>query len=131
MLIGSELGKPEYSYEEQATNRLGYNYIESQVSKKIYKFNAVLPEYLCDALRIVRLCSNKKLTSKGETYDMLSFGMDVDWQEQGDLASVTCEFEIDNIIVNTGGFKFAGVGGGDFNEDFNNDFNNISNGELE
>ena len=121
LLLKSELGKPEYSFEEEATKRLGYNFIESQVSKKIYKFSTVLPEYLCDALRVVRLCSNKKLTSKGETYEMLSFEMDVDWQDQGDLASVSCELEVDNIITNLGGFTREALGG-DFNNDFNNDY---------
>lgn len=122
VLLKSELGKPEYTFEEEATKRLGYNFIESQVSKKTYKFNAILPEYMCDALRLIRLCSNKILRSKGEEYEMLSFDMDVDWQDQGDLASVNCEFDIDNIIVNLGGFSYE-KSGGDFNNDFNNDFN--------
>lgn len=122
VLLKSELGKPEYGFEEEATKRLGYNFIESQVSKKTYKFNTVLPEYLCDALRLIRLCSNKILRSKGEEYEMLSFDMDVDWQDQGDLASVNCEFDVDNIIVNIGGYASELIGG-DFNNDFNNDFN--------
>lgn len=121
VLLKSELGKPEYNFEEEATKRLGYNFIESQVSKKTYKFNTVLPEYLCDALRLIRLCSNKILRSKGEEYEMLSFDMDVDWQDQGDLASVNCEFEVDNIIVNLGGFEYEKLGG-DYNNDFNDDF---------
>lgn len=119
--LRTELGKPEYKFEEEATKRLGYSFIESQVSSKIYKFNAVIPEYLCDALRIVRLCSNKTIESKGETYDMITFDMDVDWQDQGDLASVNCEFQVDNILVNLGGYS-AQPSGGDYNEDFNNDY---------
>lgn len=121
VLLKSELGKPEYGFEEEATKRLGYNFVESQVSKKTYKFNTVLPEYLCDALRLIRLCSNKILRSKGEEYEMLSFDMDVDWQDQGDLASVNCEFDVDNIIVNLGGFEYEKPRG-DYNNDFNNDF---------
>ena len=121
LLINSELGKPEYSFEEESTSRLGYNYVESQVSKKVYKFNAVLPEYICDAMRLIRLCSNKRITCNGDTYEALSFEMDVDWQEQGDLASVNCEFEVDNIIANFGGFRHTKAGG-DFNNDYNNDF---------
>lgn len=121
LLLKSELGKPEYSFEEEATKRLGYSFIESQVSKKTYKFNAIIPEYLCDAMRIIRLCSQKKITCKGETYDAITFSMEVDWQEQGDLASVTCEFDVDNIITNLGGFKHEAVGG-DFNNDYNNDY---------
>lgn len=121
LLLKSELGKPEYSFEEEATKRLGYSFIESQVSKKTYKFNTVVPEYLCDAMRIIRLCSNKTITSKGETYEAITFSMEVDWQEQGDLASVNCEFDVDNIITNLGGFKHENLGG-DFNSDYNNDF---------
>ena len=121
LLLKSELGKPEYSFEEEATKRLGYSFIESQVSKKTYKFNTVIPEYLCDAMRIIRLCSQKKITCKGETYDAITFNMEVDWQEQGDLASVTCEFDVDNIITNLGGFKHEDIGG-DFNNDYNNDY---------
>lgn len=121
LLLKSELGKPEYSFEEEATKRLGYSFIESQVSKKTYKFNTVIPEYLCDAMRIIRLCSQKKITCKGETYDAITFNMEVDWQEQGDLASVTCEFDVDNIITNLGGFKHENPGG-DFNNDYNNDY---------
>lgn len=121
LLLKSELGKPEYGFEEEATKRLGYSFIESQVSKKVYKFNVLLPEFLCDALRIVRLCSNKRIVSKGEEYDLLSFEMDAEWQTQGDIASVSCEFEVDNIITNLGGFMQQQPGG-DFNLDFNNDF---------
>lgn len=124
LLLKSELGKPEYSFEEEATKRLGYSFIESQVSKKTYKFNTVIPEYLCDAMRIIRLCSQKKITCKGETYDAITFNMEVDWQEQGDLASVTCEFDVDNIITNLGGFKHEAVGGDFNNDDYNNDYNN-------
>ena len=115
------MGKPEYSFEEEATKRLGYSFIESQVSKKTYRFNTVIPEYLCDAMRIIRLCSQKKITCKGETYNAITFNMEVDWQEQGDLASVTCEFDVDNIITNIGGFKREALGG-DFNNDYNNDY---------
>lgn len=121
LLLKSELGRPEYSFEEEATKRLGYSFIESQVSKKTYKFNTVIPEYICDAMRIIRLCSQKKITCKGETYDAITFNMEVDWQEQGDLASVTCEFDVDNIITNLGGFKHENPGG-DFNNDYNNDY---------
>lgn len=117
--LKTELGKPNYTFEEEATSRLGYSFIESQVSKKVYNFNALIPEYICDALRIIRLCSNKRIINKSDTYDMLTFNMDVDWQEQGDIASVNCEFEVDNIIVNLGGIRAE-----DYYTRFNNDFNN-------
>lgn len=120
--VRAHIGKPEYSFEEEATERMGYTFIESQVSKKIYKFIFIAPEYLCDALRIVRLCENKRIISKNQTYDLTTFSMEPEWQEQGDLAAVECEFETDTVIANIGGYK-AELLGGDFNNDFNNDFN--------
>jgi hypothetical protein len=124
LYLKSELGKPEYNFEEEATKRLGYSFIESQVSKKVYKFNTIIPEYICDAMRLIRLCSNKTLKSKGETYDMLTFDMEVDWQQQGDLASVTCEFETDNVLVNLGGLIPEELGGDFRNSHYNDDFDN-------
>lgn len=101
--IDAQLGRPEYKFEEEVVSRLGYEYIESQVSKKVYKFNFVAQEYLIDALRIIRLCDNKKCTFEGEEYEMLVFDFEADWKEQGDLATVNASFEVDNIIANIGG----------------------------
>lgn len=120
--LNTQVGRPEYDFEEEATERMGYSFIESQVSKKIYKFTFLAPEYLCDALRIVRLCENKKITSKLQTYDLTTFSMEPEWEDQGDLASVECEFETDTVIANIGGYT-PELLGGDFNNDFNNDFN--------
>lgn len=120
--LNTQVGRPEYDFEEEATERMGYSFIESQVSKKIYKFTFLAPEYLCDALRIVRLCENKKITSKLQTYDLTTFNMEPEWEEQGDLASVECEFETDTVIANIGGYT-PELAGGDYNNDFNNDFN--------
>lgn len=121
--LNTQVGKPEYTFEEEATERMGYIFVESQVSKKIYKFTFVAPEYLCDALRIARLCDTKQITSKLQVYDLTTFNMEPEWEDQGDLASVECEFETDTVIANIGGYKSSGVvKNGDFNSDFNNDF---------
>lgn len=119
--LPSQIGKPEYNFEEEATERMGHTFIESQVSKKTYKFIFLAPEYLCDALRIVRLCGNKQIVSRNQTYDLTAFNMKPEWEEQGDLASIECEFETDTVISNIGGYK-PELLGGDFNNDFNNDF---------
>ena len=123
LYLKSELGKPEYEFEEEATKRLGYTFVESQVSKKVYKFNTVVPEFLCDAMRIIRLCSDKVIYSGDEQYDAITFEIETEWQTQGDLASITCTFETDNIITNLGGFV-PELRGGDYNIDYNNDFDN-------
>lgn len=119
--LPTQVGRPEYSFEEEATERMGYTFIESQVSKKTYKFTFLAPEYLCDALRIVRLCENKQITSKLQTYDLTTFSMEPEWEDQGDLASVECEFETDTVIANIGGYEPVLLGG-DFNNDYNRDF---------
>lgn len=121
LLLKGEIGKPEYNFEEESTKRLGYIYVESQVSKKTYKFNTVVPEYICDALRLVRLCDNKIIRCKDDEYEAITFEMEAEWQTQGDLASVTCEFETDNVIANIGGFVPDKLGG-DYNNDYNEDF---------
>lgn len=118
--LPTEIGKPEYQFEEEVTERMGYSYVESQVSKKIYKFAFVAPEYLCDALRLVRLCENKLIKTQRDTYELTSFNMNPKWEEQGDLASVECEFETDTVIANIGGYEPVKLG--DFNSDFNSDF---------
>ena len=119
--LPTQVGKPEYDFEEEASERMGYTFIESQVSKKTYKFTFLAPEYLCDALRIVRLCNEKQVVSKGQTYDLTTFNMKPEWEEQGDLAAVECEFETDTVISNIGGYE-PELLGGDFNNDYNNDF---------
>lgn len=122
--LNTQIGKPKYDFEEEATERMGYTFIESQVSKKIYKFTFIAPEYLCDALRIVRLCENKQITSKLQTYDLTTFSMEPEWEDQGDLAAVECEFETDTVIANIGGYIPETIDG-DFNSDFNNDFKTL------
>ena len=119
--LNTQIGKPEYDFEEEATERMGYTFIEGQVSKKIYKFTFLAPEYLCDALRIVRLCENKKITSKLQIYDLTTFNMEPEWEDQGDLAAVECEFETDTVIANIGGYE-PKLARGDFNNDYNNDY---------
>lgn len=118
--LQTQLGKPEYQFEEEATERLGYTFVESQVSKKLYRFTFVAPEFLCDALRIVRLCDSRKVVDRGLTYTPETFSMDPAWEEQGDLAGVDCEFEADSVIAGIGGASFAPEEGP---IDFNNDFN--------
>lgn len=122
--LDTEVGKPKYEFEEAATSRMGYDFIESQVSKKTYCFTVIAPEYLCDALRIVRLCANKVAISKGLEYELTNFTMEPEWETQGDLAAVKCEFETDTVIANIGGYEVTGDFNDDFSNDFNNDFNN-------
>lgn len=118
--LNTIIGKPEYEFEEEVTERMGYSFIESQVSKKTYRFTFLAPEFLCDALRLAKLCDTRIVTDKFKEYRPLTFNLKPEWEDQGDLAAVECEFSVDNIIANVGGYTSEGLG--DFNNDFNNDF---------
>lgn len=119
--LPTQVGKPEYDFSEEGENRDGYFFPEKQLSEKIYKFSFVAPEYLCDAMRIIRMSDHIKITSRGETYLADSFLITPKWQEQGDLAVVEAEFESDTVIKKIGrGVRI--ISSGDFNNDFNNDY---------
>ncbi len=119
----TELGKPEYVFEEEGEKRDGYFFPEKQISEKTYKFTFLAPEYLIDALRIIRMSDNVIVEAKGQTYDCDTFLITPKWQTQGDIASVEAEFECATVIKKIGRGTIPGLKG-DFNKDFNTDFKN-------
>lgn len=101
ILIDTTIGKPNYTFEEKSSDRLGYRYIESQVSNKAYGFTFIAPEYLCDALRLLPMCNQRVITDKWHTYNQITdVNIDVEWLDQGDLAKVTITFNNDTVIAN-------------------------------
>lgn len=122
LYVCAQLGKPEYVFEEEGETRDGYFFPEKQISEKTYRFIFLAPEYLCDAMRIIRMSDYVTVESFGQTYNCDTFLITPKWQTQGDLASVECEFQTDTVIKKIG----RGVvltGSEDYNTDFNNDFN--------
>lgn len=119
--LQTQVGKPEYTFEEDGEDRDGFFYPEKQISEKTYKFNFIAPEYLCDAMRIIRMSDHVEITSRGEKYVADSFLITPEWRQQGDLAAVEAEFETDTVIKKIGRGYLA-RNAGDFNNDFNNDF---------
>ena len=127
VFLNSQVGKPEYKFVEEGETRDGYFFPEKQLSEKVYKFTFIVPEYLCDVMRFIRMADNVVITDElGRKYDCDTFLMSVKWQTQGDLASVEVEFETATIAKKIGHSRIL-VKGGDFNGDFNNDYstNNI------
>ena len=121
LYLCTQVGKPDYDFEEEGEERDGYFFPEKQVSEKVFKFTFLAPEYLCDAMRIIRMSDHIEITSRGEKYVADSFLITPKWQDQGDLAAVEAEFETDTVIKKIGkGKSIAYIG--DFNNDFNNDF---------
>jgi len=124
LYLKTELGKPEYTFEEEGETRDGYFFPEKQISEKTYKFIALAPEYLCDVMRLIRMADYIMITDYlGKKYKCDTFLITPKWEVQGDLASIECEFQT-NTVVKKIGKGFVITDGGGFNNDFNNDFNN-------
>lgn len=123
LYLDAQLGKPEYKFEEEGEVRDGYFFPEKQISEKVYKFTFLAPEYLLDALRIVRLSDEVFVTDKfGTKYRCDTFLMTPTWQTQGNLASVVVEFETDTVVKKVGLGSQEPYTLGDFNEDYNEDY---------
>lgn len=98
MYIPTTFFKPKYEFEEEITKRAGYKFLELQTCNKVFGFNFLAPEYICDALRLVRLSDYIRFTHDGEYYNALNFEYNPDWQDNGYLAAIECQFETDTII---------------------------------
>ena len=120
--LPTQLGRPDYPFEEEVEKRDGYTFVEKQISEKTFKFDFLAPEYLLDAMRIIRMSDNILITSKGVSYEVDTFLMTPEWEDGGYLAGVNVEFQCDTVIKKIGGVVPLEIG--DFNDDFNNDFNN-------
>lgn len=123
LYLCTELGKPEYKFEEEGEDRDGYFFPEKQISEKTYRAMCLAPEYLCDVMRFIRMADYVTVTDKyGHSYDCDTFLITPKWQTQGDLASVEIEFETATVVKKIGRGVIPAIKG-DFNSDFNNDFN--------
>lgn len=123
LYLYTELGKPEYTFEEEGETRDGYFFPEKQISEKTYRCMALAPEYLCDVMRFIRMSDKVFVTDKyGHQYDCDTFLITPKWQTQGDLASVEIEFETATVAKKIGRGYITPGRKGDFNNDFNNDF---------
>ena len=124
LYLCTELGKPEYEFEEEGQDRDGYFFPEKQISTKKYKCTILAPEYLCDVMRFIRMADYIRVRDKyGNVYNCDTFLITPKWQTQGDLASVEIEFKTDTVVKKIGRGYFTSDNG-DFNDDYNNDFNN-------
>lgn len=122
LYFAAEVGKPEYTFEEEGESRDGFFFPEKQLSEKRYKCTILAPEFLCDVMRLIRMCDHVRVTDKyGRIYDCDQFLITPEWQEQGDLASVEIEFETDTVVKKIGR-GYTVPSGADFNNDYNNDY---------
>lgn len=105
--LNTELGKPEYEFEEEGETRDGLFFPEKMISEKTYKMTFLASEYLCDVMRFVRMSDKVTVTDKyGRTYQCDTFLITPKWETQGDLASVDVEFQT-NVVAKRIGRAFT------------------------
>ena len=122
LYLPTEIGKPEYTFEETGEDRDGLYFPEKQLSEKTYRFNFLAPEYMLDAMRIIRLSDYVKITDQfGVEYNVDKFLMTPKWTQNGDLAQVQVEFQTNTVIKKIGRGIVTG-GDADYNADYNNDY---------
>ena len=102
LYLCSEIGKPEYEFESEGEERDLLFFPEKMLSEKTYKFVFLAPEYMCDAIRLVQLSDHINIIHNGILYECDSFEPEIEWETQGDLASVNVSFQTDTIIKKIG-----------------------------
>lgn len=100
--LDSEIAKPTYTFEEEGDERNGYFFPTKQISKKVFHFGFLAPEYLLDVLRFVRMSDYVTIEKNSKTYNVDSFQMDSDWEGDGDVASVSVDFSTATVAKKVG-----------------------------
>lgn len=123
--LATELGRPEYNFDEEAEKRDGYTFPTKQVSYKTYKFVCMGNEPFLNALRLARLSDRVRITDKYmNALYADTFLITPEWNTQANIATVNAEFTSDTVAKKIGRVVTLGSTYGDFNDDFNDDFDN-------
>ena len=123
LYICTDIGKPEYIFEEEGETRDGYFFPAKQISEKRYRFSFLASEYLLDVMRFIRMADFAEIEYNGQRYSLDTFLITPEWEDDGDIASVQAEFDTATVAKKIG-LGYVKMQRGDFNDDFNNDFNN-------
>ena len=103
LYLNTQLGKPDYVFEEEGQQRDGFFFPEKQISEKTYKCTILAPEYLCDVMRFIRMSDHIRIVDGfGREYLPDTFLITPKWEVQGDLASVEIEFTTDTVAKKIG-----------------------------
>lgn len=106
MIVKSDVGYPDYEFEEEGEEREGLFFPTRQLTKKVYHFNVIGTESMADALRVAPISDYVRITQTdkngSKVFNTRAFSMNVDWQEQGYYAAIQCEFEIETIMKKLG-----------------------------
>lgn len=124
LFLQADIAKPVYPFEEEGETRDGYFFPIKQISEKRYRFNFLASEYLLDVMRLIRMADYARIEKNGQIYNLDTFLITPEWEDNGDVAVVQAEFDTATVAKKIGRGYIQPVGLGDFNDDFNNDFNN-------
>lgn len=122
LYLCSDIAKPEYIFNEEVIERDGYMFPVKQISEKRYRFSFLASEYLLDVMRFIRMSDYICITKNGQTYNVDSFLISPEWEDNGDIATVDAEFETATVAKKIGRGVAPILKGGDYNEDYNNDY---------
>lgn len=123
LYLKSDIAKPEYVFDEEGETRDGYFFPTKQISEKKYRFNFLASEYLLDVMRFIRMADFAEIEYHGQTYNLDTFLITPEWEDNGDVAKVEAEFETNTVAKKINRGYIETLSGKDFNNDFNNDFN--------
>ena len=123
LYLQADIAKPEYPFEEEGETRDGYFFPIKQISEKHYRFSFLASEYLLDVMRFIRMADYAHIEKNGQIYNLDTFLITPDWEDNGDVAAVEAEFDTATVAKKIGR-GYIQPTGGDFNNDFNNDYNN-------
>ena len=103
LYLDTDIGKPKYLFEDKVSERNGAKLKIHQVSIKAFVFECFTPEYLLDAMRVIRMHHDVVITDRnGQEYIVDDFIITPNWQKDGDIAVTECEFRTNTIIVQNG-----------------------------
>lgn len=122
LYLEADVAKPEYKFEEEGETRDGYFFPAKQISEKKYKFTFLAPEYLLDVIRLIRMSDYVFIYYRGKKFAADTFLITPEWEDEGDLAKVSAEFETATIAKKLGLGYLRGQQGGDYNDDYNDDY---------
>lgn len=101
--LPTQLGKPEYQFDEEGETRDGHFFPTKQVSYKRYKASFEACEYLLDVMRLIRLSDVVVVTDPyGTQFQADTLLITPQWTDQGDLATCTMEMTSNTVVKRCG-----------------------------
>lgn len=102
--LDTHIGLPEYSFTEEGEERNGKFFPVKQISEKTYKFVVIIPEFVCDLMRTIRMSDVMTIYDNelGNTYNLEQFETDTKWLDGGRYAQMECSFQTNTIVKKIG-----------------------------